>query len=329
MFGMELGSDKLLASLGPPHMSRKMGKELFDYPTDILSLPGAWSTTGVSNGDYEAQHTFSQLSEFLQAPHSKHRVHDSGWNSLSHHALGKVKTPEALTMLADDYLATKSRAGTYEVQRLKEWMRRHHYSDREMEEYHQTGGLPLVLRALANLYNEMLTGLRTATLKHGAVWEGSYAQAMLEYHKKELGHIRAMAGNRKDFLLTTYTYLRDSAKTKWTNQEIQSIMCMELNASLLSSTRAREGEATDRRRACRCQNQALHTLLQVSYYDIAATLCPVAASTTAQHSRTAAKILKTKVDGHVRQSGGPPPRNTWQGWAAKAVEAAAAGQSSI
>ena len=69
--------------------------------------------------------------------------------------------------------------------------------------------------------------------------------------------------------------------------------------------------------------------LQVNYYDTAASLCPIAASTSGQKARLAAKILKAKVDGHVRQNGGAPPKATWQGWAAKAVAAAEAGQSSI
>jgi hypothetical protein len=333
MFGLDLGSDKLLASLGPPGMTKRMSKELFDYPTDLLSLPGAWSTLGADEEDYETQQTFSQLSDFLRTtPGSKHRGHDPGWKNKSHHALGKVKTMEALNMLAEEYLATKNRSLTYEASRLKEWMQLHHYSSKEVEEFQQTGGLPLVMRALTNLYEEMLTTMRTTALKHGTIWEGSYAQAMLEYHKKELGHIRGMAGTRKDFLLTTYVYLRNASKSKWTNQEIQSTMCVELNAALqsLPTNWKQGGEAAgDRRKGCRCQNQALHTLLQLSFFDVAANLCPVAAAPNSQKARTAAKLLKVKVEGHIRQHGGPPTKATWQPWAAKAVEAAAAGQTSI
>jgi hypothetical protein len=177
-----------------------------------------------------------------------------------------------------------------------------------------------------------LTALRSAAMKHGSVWEGSYAQAMLEYHKKELGHIRGMASYRKDFLLATYIYLRNASRSKWTNQEIQATMCVELNAALLAMPSAQAGgdrDGGDRRKGCRCQNQALHTLLQVNYYDTAPTACPVAGAPNSQKARLAAKILKAKVDGHVRQQGGSPPKSTWQGWATKAVEAAASGQSSI
>lgn len=335
MFGMDLNSDRLLASLGPPGMTKRMGKELFDYPADLLALPGAWGTLGTDNGEeYEAQQTFSQLSDFLQsAPGTKHRSHDPGWKSKSHHALGKVKSAEALSLLVDTYLDTKSRALTYEASRLKDWMRNHHhYTSKEIEEYQQTGGLPLVMRQLASFYMEMLVALRTAALKHGAAWEGSYAQAMLEYHKKELGHIRVMAGTRKDFLLSSYVYLRNSAKSKWTNQEIQSAMCVELNAALQALPTNFSGggdNGGDRRRGCRCQNQPLHTVLQVTYFDAPAGSCPVAAALNGQKARTAAKLLKSKVDGHIRQQGGPPPRATWAPWATKAVEAAIAGLSSI
>lgn len=328
MFGLDLSSEKLLASLGPPGMSKRMSKELFDYPTDLLALPGTSGSSGQDGAEYETQQTIGQLSEFLQAPKSKHRVHDTMWRSRNRHALGRVQTPEALTVLAEDYLNTQNRAHSYEAQRLKDWMRRHHYSDRDAEEYQQTGGLPIVMRAIGNLYMELLTTLRTAILKHSSAWAGSYAQAMLEYHKKELGHIRGMAGHRRDFLLTTYTYLRDSAKSRWTNQEIQAAMCVELNAVMLSRPSTRE-ETGDRRRGCRCQNQALHTVLQLDYFDAAASLCPVSSATNNPKARSAAKILKTKVDDHVRQHGGPPPKTTWQPWATKAVAAATAGQTSI
>jgi hypothetical protein len=330
MFGLELGSSKLLASLGPPGMSRRMGKELFDYPTDLLALPGTSSSSGQENAEYETQQTIGQLSEFLQAPKSHHRVHDTVWRNRNRHALGKVQTPEGLAMLADDYLNTQNRAQSYETQRLKDWMRRHHYSDRDTERYQQTGGLPIVMRAIGNLYLELLIALRTVILKHSTAWTGSYAQAMLEYHKKELGHIRGMAGQRKDFLLTTYTYLRDASRSKWTNQEIQAAMCVELNAAMLAPPPTMpRGEAGDRRKGCRCQNQALHTILQLDYFDAPASLCPVASTTNNQKARSAAKILKTKIDDHVRQHGGAPPKTTWQPWAAKAVAAATAGQSSI
>jgi hypothetical protein len=335
MFGMEIGDDKLVASLGPPHMTRQMATELFDYPADLLALPGSWSSTGPEGGDYESHQTLSQLSDFLQTAamgKAQHRPHDPGWNSTSHHALGKVKTPEALTVLANDYASTLSRALKYESQRLKKWMRTHHYSEQEIHKYEQTGGLPIVMRATGTFYCDLLTTLRQTILKHSSTWQGSYAQAMLDYHKRELSHIRTMAGYRMDFLLSTYTYLRDGARAKWTNQEIQSAMCLELNAALLSlpaGGRTGDREGAERRKACRCQNQALHTVLQVNYYDTAASLCPIAASTSGQKARLAAKILKAKVDGHVRQNGGAPPKATWQGWAAKAVAAAEAGQSSI
>jgi hypothetical protein len=36
MFDREAESDCLMASLGPPDMTKKMGKHLFDYPSDLL-----------------------------------------------------------------------------------------------------------------------------------------------------------------------------------------------------------------------------------------------------------------------------------------------------
>lgn len=141
---MELGSSKLVASLGPPGMSQRMGKELFDYPTNLVALPGTSRSFGQESTEYKTQQMIGQLSKFLQAPKSHHQLHDTVW----------------------------------------------------------------CMRAIGNLYSELLITLRTVILKHSMGWMGSNAQAMSEYHKKELGHIlRTMAGHQKDFLFTNYTYL--------------------------------------------------------------------------------------------------------------------------
>lgn len=325
LFGMEMGSDRLLSSLGPSGATRSMAKELFNYPTDVQSLPGGWSTNA-GEESYGSEQTLSHLAAFLKTgPHSKHQGHDPGWNNKSHHALGKVKDHSDLETLAEDYASTKKRALAYEARRLQDWMRAHHYSSKEVEEYQRTGGLPLVLRLLDGYYLDLLTTLRTTVLKYPGSWHQSYAKVMLEHHRKELGHIRGMAGSRKDFLLTSYTYLRDSSRAKWVNQEVQTAWGMVIHSSLPMSIPQGDGGG-QRRRACRCQNQGLHTSLQVSYFDSDGTNCPVAGASSAQLARTAAKILKTKVDSH---SGGPPPKATWKALATKAIEAAVAGRESI
>jgi len=328
MYDMDVGSDRLLASLGPADMTRKMSKHLFDYPTDLLSLPGSWSTTVGLEGTYSEDQFVSQMQALVRASPSGTRLkeHDPNWKSAAHHALGKVNSLDTLTELISGYQRTLSRAKKFEKLRLKEWMSRHDYSNREFTRYEQQGGLPIVLRELGRLYFSLLMKLQAEAQAVTPRWAGTYAEGMLKHHSKELAYIRAMSGTRADFFLTSYTYLRDSSKSKWTNQEISDLIIKEQVA--LFTEGAGEGGAganENARKPCRCQGNKLHRLLGVTYYDATPSSCPVAAATTAQMSRKAAKILLTKVEG----SNTTPSRTTWTGWAAKAVEAAQAGRDSI
>lgn len=328
MYGMEIGSDRLLASLGPPDMTRKMSKHLFDYPTDLLSLPGSWSTTVGLDGTYSEDQFVSQMQALVRASPggARHKEHDPNWKSAAHHALGKVVSLDTLVDLINGYQRTLSRAKKFEKLRLKEWMSRHDYSNREFSHYEQQGGLPLVLRELGRLYFSLLMKLQAEAQAVTPRWTGTYAEGMLKHHSKELAYIRAMSGTRADFFLTSYTYLRDAAKAKWTNQEISDLIIKE-QVALFSGGPGEGGGGIEGngRKPCRCQGAKLHRLVGVTYYDGTPSTCPVAAATTAQTARKAAKILLVKVEG----STGTPSRATWTGWAAKAVEAAQAGRDSI
>ena len=174
MFGMDLDSDRLIASLGPPGMRRSMIDELFDYPADIQSLPGPWATNAMEDNTYGNEDAVSHLAEFLKVgPTSRHQGHDPGWKNKSHHALRRVKTREDLDDLANDFQSTLKRALAYETSRLRDWMKRHGYRKKEIDTYQRTGGLPLVLTQITRYYQELLTTIRTNALKYGGTWSRS------------------------------------------------------------------------------------------------------------------------------------------------------------
>ena len=327
MFEMEVGSDRLVASLGPPDMSKKMSKQLFDYPTDLLSLPGSWSTTVGLDGSYSEDQFVSQMQALTcsSTGGSSLREHDPNWKSAAHHALGKVTNLSSLTDLINGYQRTLSRAQKFEKLRLKEWMGRYDYRSRDITSYERTGGLPLVLREIGRLYFSLLMKLQSEAQAVAPNWSGTYAEGMLKHHSKELAYIRAMSGSRSDLFLTNYTYLRDAAKSKWTNQEISDMLIKEQVARISGAGGDEGGGGATMRKACRCQGNKLHRLLGLNYYDTAANTCPLASATTPQTARKAAKILLAKVEGQDST----PSRPTWVGWAAKAVEAAQAGRDSI
>ncbi len=326
VYGMDVDSDKLMASLGPPDMTRKMSRTLFDFPTDVLSLPGGWSTTTGEDGTYGEDQLVSQVNAILRTTtDGRDKEHDPGWKSPNHHALGKVNSAQKLAALIDGYQKTINRATKFENQRLKQWMTRFRYSAKDFTRYKERGGLPILLRELQGLYFNLLMKLQSETNKVAPLWTGTYAEGLLLYHSRELAYVRSMAGSRQDLILTNYIYLRNAAKSKWTNLEVSDAMIKDRLNALSPTPAGNDSAGAPGRKACRCQNAKLHKLLSLRYYEAPADVCPVATAVSAPKARTAAKLLLTKVESHD----GVPPKPTWMGWAAKAVAAATEGRTSI
>ena len=335
LFGMDLGSDELTASLGPKGMTRNMIPGLFEFPTDVLALPGGYGGSALGSGQEESpwgdpDQWINQVNALLKTtPEGRDREHDPNWKAVSHQALSKVNSLESLNRLIDGYQRTLPRATKFENQRLTHWLRRGGYRSSEIEHYQRQGGLPIVLRDLAKYYFALLMKLQSEANKSSPRWSNTYAESMLKYHARELAYIRSMAGTREDLILTNYTYLRDAYKAKFTTLELQDSVIKE---TLLRSneSKAEEGGGgstgdTARKRGCRCQNNKLHRLLNLRYFDTDADVCPVAAAQGAQKARAAAKMLVSKVESYE----GTPSQSTWKGWASKAVEAAKEGRSSF
>ena len=334
LFGMEIGSDELLASLGPEGMKHEMRAGLFDFPTDVLSLPGAYggNPTGASQGDPvwgDPDQWINQVNALLKTtPEGRDREHDPNWKASSHQALSKVNSLEGLNQLIDGYQRTLSRATKFETQRLTHWMRREGYQSKDTERYLLQGGLPILLRELAKYYFALLMKIQSEANKTAPRWSNTYAEGMLKYHARELAYIRSMSGTREDLILTNYTYLRDAYKSKFTSLELQDTVIKE---SLLRepSAAGHQGGASineaTKRKGCRCQNPRLHKTLNIKFYEEGAEQCPVASAPNAQKARAAAKLLITKIDDHD----GTPTSSQWKGWASKAVSAANDGRSSL
>jgi hypothetical protein len=306
-------------------MTRKMSKTLFDYPTDVLSLPGSWSTSTGDDGAYGEEQLVTQVNAILRTTTTgRDREHDPGWKSPSHHALGKVTSASKLADLVEGYQRTLNRALKFEGQRLKQWMTKYRYLSNDVVRYEERGGLPLLLRSLQSLYLNLLMKLQSEANKVSPRWTGTYAAGLTAHHAKELAYIRSMAGSRQDLILTHYTYLRDASKNKWTNLEVSDAMIKDRLEALPPPDNPDSGGAPGRK-TCRCQNAKLHKALNLKYYEAPADVCPVAASGSSPKARAAAKMLLAKVEAHE----GSPTRSVWAGWATKAVAAAAEGKTSF
>jgi len=303
-----------------------MARHLFDHPQDLLALPGSWTTTTGLDGTYSEDQFVTQMQALTRAiPNGGARKeHDPNWRSSTHHALGKVKDLSSLNDLIAGYRKTLPRARKFEEARFKEWMQHYSYKEKTIKAYIRFGGLPLLLQEMERLYFSLLMAVQAEGQAAAPRWSGTYAEAMVKHHSKELGYIRNMAGNREGLFLASYTYLRDQARTRWTNQEVSDLIIREWTLANNAGSGEGASEAPSRRQ-CRCQNRKLHTQLNITYYDGSPQLCPVAAATSAQLARKAAKLLVTKLEGHE----GTPTPNQWKGWATKAVEAAVAGRDSI
>ncbi len=322
-FGMDIGSDKLLASLGPKDMTRHMGKKLFDYPADLLTLPGVMSSSEDMKAEYHEDQVINQVSAILRTyPERKDQPHDTNWRASSHHALGKVSSYQGLMKHIEGYQKTVTRALKFEQSRLKQWMRREGYQLKEIEDFQRQGGLPLLLRDLQQYYFALLMKLQSEANKCAPAWSGTYAQSLLKHHKTELGYIRSMAGSRGDLLLSNYVYLRNAYKSKFTSLELQDNVLRDrlLDLGGISPDNPPSGDKGEgaKRKACRCQNPKVHRLLGIKYYDVTPETCPVAASSSAARARKAAKALLLKVEEYE----GTPSSSLWRGWASKAVETA-------
>lgn len=332
---MELGSDKLMASLGPEGMTRDMCAGLFDFPTDILSLPGGQGgpTSGSTQDDSmwgDPDQWINQVNALLKTtPEGRDREHDPNWKAVSHQALSKVNSLTSLNALIEGYQRTLPRSTKFETQRLNHWMKKGGYRTKDIEQYHRQGGLPIVLRDLGRYYFALLMKLQSEANKSAPRWSNTYAEGMLKHHARELAYIRSMAGTREDLILTNYTYLRDAFRSKFTSLELQDAVIKDSilqlpGASGGTGDTSTPGE-TPKKKGCRCQHVKLHKLLSIKYYDGSEEACPVAAAPNAQKARAAAKMLASKIDDHD----GTPSQTLWKGWATKAVDAAKDGRSSF
>jgi hypothetical protein len=216
-------------------------------------------------------------------------IQDTTWNSTICHSMGKVRSREDLFEFVKKLWKSKKAAFKQEGNLVQHYLYQRHYGGPFIREYVRSSLLCRISSRSFRSFFDLADAVRQLAYDH-AQWEGGPAKAMLEFHSQKLMEIRQFAVSRKQPILQTFTYLRDSqAKDSYHESMAGAIWerIGNVSAAPSSITGAGNGGTSDSRCSW-CTNKDIHKMLNVLGQR---NLCPVKAFPDKSKAKEAAKWI--------------------------------------
>lgn len=233
MYGANINSDTLMKALCPKGMASDEMNSVFQVAVDVVGLPGMYSLKSEETA-IEAERAHLDLTGLLQAAASgggAPTLSDTTWRAQSRHQLRKVKSYPELAELLGGIERIKERAFQQQNNQLRVLMRG--WRDKEIVHYQQQGGLTLITQASLRFYLGLLHAVRDLYYEGGREvgggWSTSHACSLLKHHSERLLAIRTSSYSKGNFVLQTYTYLRDAHKKNYNDSTMMSNLWKEIS----------------------------------------------------------------------------------------------------
>ena len=217
---MRVREQELKKALTPPGIKPAYAKESFDIATDIMSIPGTY-TSSVDDAS-DSAYMMDAMKAFT-SPNAPDRVvkRDTKFSSNKRHSLGKATgSEEAFNELYRTLGEEADACGEQFEANLTTFMCEHTLlKDRKISRLISDGPMAVILYKTLVNYKLLLDTVRQV-LVSGLDWESGPAQSTLEHHAKELLKIRRHSNSRYEVITKNYVYLRDAAAVKFDAPEI-------------------------------------------------------------------------------------------------------------
>ena len=292
---MRIHGDTLLKETTLPGLKSKEIEKIYDSAVDVVSLPGMYQAI-----DYSGMDDAERLSTVMGVALGRDsRVKgDALWRSTTRNALGTVRTKKDFMTLVDKIVDSKEAAFTRQNEGITVVLERSGYSKSDIKDYLKTGGLPRLLQDTFTYYMELLMMIQRLTINSSIPWEGSQAGAIAQFHSTKLGHLRNGAGQRRSFILSVYTYLRDARAHKFNDVSMMSRFwkALESDSSKLTPPRVADGEgkvAKEPSTCSHCRCPAMHVHLR---REMVRNKCPLKDQDPSLARKAAPILLKLKLE---------------------------------
>lgn len=302
---------------GPPGMRAKDVDELFEAALDVSELPGTSVSKYVkaeAQLEAETQGAMQVAQAVIQAQGgSGSKVYDQTWMSIRRHGLRYVKDGATLLEVTKNVKKAKEAAFQKQTNRIFDFMIRRNYDEGEVDLYLASGFLPRIVAASFENYYSLLVQARELHMSHPEPWDGGPADTLVQHHSEKLLMLRMNAESRRDLILRTYAYLRDSAQKSYYHESQTEALwdrMSTLTEKLANSRRGGGGTGGgggggsggggggggggDRKPTCsHCKSRELHEAMKVG---VGKAECPLA-SLGGREARQAAKEILAEVKG--------------------------------
>jgi hypothetical protein len=296
---MQASGPKLLAASGADGMEPKDVERLYDCAIDVVSLPGMYQATDMADMD-AAERLTSVMSVALGK--DRRSRGDHLWRTTGRNALGTIRTKDDFMLLVGRITDYKDAAFRRQDEGMRLVLDKAGYKDSEAKEFLKSGGLPRLIQDTYTFYMELLMHIQRMAVNSQGSWKDSQAGALTQYHSDKLLSLRNGASHRRSFLLSTYTYLRDSRTQKFTDVSMVAKLWKRLDEdSSNNSPKNPEGhantpaDAKDQKEATcsHCRSPALHVLFKRPVIRVR---CPLADHSSQLARKAAPGLMRLKLD---------------------------------
>jgi hypothetical protein len=301
IFSQHVTESALDEILCPTDMSRHDRQDFSELMMDVTQLPGMYFSgtdeTSEAQGAIEgAAAMMAQVGAQAAGRRGRSGV-DPQWMLGRKASLCRVKTPEQLYQMIKDVRSSRTPALEKQEYKIRAFMRKRHYSGREVTNYLQHGLWTRIIQQTFDWYVELMDYIRQINFDHGA-WSGGLAEAMVTHHGKRLKNVREHAPDYRTFILRVYSYLRDSARGHFYHESmVEGLWKHPAPSPSLgdkSTPRTKPEEPAAPQTGCGyCRNKVLHQKLSLAF---GRDHCPLKELTRTKAKSTAPEIIKIAGD---------------------------------
>jgi hypothetical protein len=213
---------EILKILCPKGVTAATRKDLIEAAPDVLSLPGKLGSATTNTSDVWDQ-LAGAVGDMAEQRSNRAGIQprDTQWRGATRNAMDKIKTIEDLYDAADelgsqaDKVLQSFEASIQEILYSEGWARDN------VDQYVSTGLLPRIVQRLLAIYYEIYLHFQRLVVQNPDPDHfKTYTMLHVEYHARQLRHIRMYAVRRSGMLLRSYTYLRDAKSKGFTNVKL-------------------------------------------------------------------------------------------------------------
>jgi hypothetical protein len=290
--GLEIDDPEIDKLLAPEDLKRSDRGAFIEAAVDVTALPGMFSTGSQTTYDEVQGVTEAATSMLATMSGKRAQLHDTQWKTMRKNTLGTITKQKQFFSLIETIEDSSEPAFEQQDSKIRLLMYRRKYDADMITDYLEHGLLPTISRQTYAYFMGLLNAIRQLYYTN-LVWEGGPAKAMLDFHAKGLGNIRAFSPDYRTFTLKVYAFLQDTAKKGYFHAKMSQplwdrVAQLELSGEAHPPSKPSTDKA-DSPRCSHCKNRDLHNLLGLQH---SKTLCPVL-DLTGTHLRAAIKEALT------------------------------------